>query len=221
MIQLHGILTTALPKTEELPALIPSSWLDAWQRRHGTLTTHHNEQAVRQSLGGLWLLYRSGHVGELYYNAMGRPCFCHQPQIDFNLSHSHTLVCCAFSQDTHPRVGVDAEDLSRVSSFNCLAIAQRWFTENESKLLTAQPSPQQFLRIWTRKEALIKFHGQALASMRSVDTVLAEQEENIQFTEYTVGDTWITLCHQSTAAVPSTLHLITDPATEPPRTTEE
>lgn len=196
MIRLYGILTESLPRTEDLRSALPVAWVDVWQKRHSTLA-QRNDPATRQSLGGLWLLSRQGVTGQLDYTDAGRPRLCDCPNADFNLSHSRAVVCCAFSEcaSADPSVGVDAEDLSRVASLDCLSLARRWFSEQECDLFHAEPSPLQFLRLWTRKEALLKRFGQGLAAMRSADTVTAERQHNVRFAEYRTDDTLVTLCY--------------------------
>ncbi len=74
----------------------------------------------------------------------------------FSLSHSGTFAVAAFDECD---VGIDIEVPREID----LKLAERIFSLEENALIKSSPSPQnQFLRIWTRKEALIKAYGKAL-----------------------------------------------------------
>lgn len=80
----------------------------------------------------------------------------------FSISHSGNLVVCAVSDKP---VGVDVECIRKPP----LRVAQRYFTEEEQKLL--QEDDSQFWRVWTGKEALCKLSGEGLAGLKHADTL--------------------------------------------------
>jgi 4'-phosphopantetheinyl transferase len=94
-------------------------------------------------------------------NAWGKP-FLIQPQSSarwtFNLSHSENCVCFAFS--LNQEVGIDIELKREIPS--CITIAEQFFSEQEKETLRVLPLENQsisFLKIWTKKEALLKALG--------------------------------------------------------------
>jgi len=96
-------------------------------------------------------------------NGHGKP-FVVAPQtygLQFNVSHTRGMVCCAITQDRD--VGVDVEWLDRRVN---LGIADRYFAPSEVDQLRRAPQEEQqrvFLRFWTLKESYIKARGLGLA----------------------------------------------------------
>lgn len=111
--------------------------------------------------------------------------------------------------DDHCRVGLDAEDLGRLSSVRICPIADRWFSHNEREFFLAEPNDRTFLRIWTRKEALAKWTGEGLSGLRKADTVSAPSMYGIRFCEYLIGDTVIALCCRADTVPPAQIHMLT------------
>ena len=97
-------------------------------------------------------------------------------------------------EDDSTRVGIDAEDLDRPDFSNLDEMATRWFTENEQKVFLASPTKDTFLRLWTRKEAYVKYIGEGLRALSKIDTVALESEGKIQFFDYRAGDILISVC---------------------------
>lgn len=91
----------------------------------------------------------------------------------FNLSHSGMFAAAAFDECD---VGIDIEVPRKVD----LKLAERFFSASENKLIKTSASPEkQFLRIWTRKEALIKAYGNALpCGLLQLDTTVDNVEIN-------------------------------------------
>ncbi len=103
-------------------------------------------------------------------NPNGRPYLDGVP-VDFSLSHTPGLVVCAVEKDVEtPRIGVDAEALRGRTQTEMEKIAERWFTEAEQKRFSEEPSEEQFLKIWTAKEAMTKFSGEGLGRLREMET---------------------------------------------------
>jgi 4'-phosphopantetheinyl transferase len=80
----------------------------------------------------------------------------------FNLSHSeqHLLIGIA----VEGRVGVDVEVRKEVG--DAMDLARRYFSQDEHAALAALPAEERgtaFLRVWTRKESLLKALGTGLS----------------------------------------------------------
>lgn len=85
--------------------------------------------------------------------------------LTFSTGHSGDLYCVAVG--TMASVGVDVELLRSVQ--RARSIATRWFGESEAKRFRELPDEaldDEFMRLWTAKEALAKRHGAGLRLMR-------------------------------------------------------
>jgi 4'-phosphopantetheinyl transferase len=97
-------------------------------------------------------------------NAFGKPRVADPfgPVPEFSLSHTHGLVCCAFSRTGV--VGVDAESLDRV--LDVPAVVERYCSPGEQRdlaSLTDRDQQVRFLSYWTLKESLSKAIGHGLS----------------------------------------------------------
>ena len=98
---------------------------------------------------------------ELTVGAHGRPSLV-TGSIDFNLSHSGSLVVLALSV---VRVGIDIEATDRTNDWR--AIAHRFFSAVELAAIEACAEAEQrtaFFRTWVRKEAFVKALGTGIAT---------------------------------------------------------
>jgi 4'-phosphopantetheinyl transferase len=80
----------------------------------------------------------------------------------FNISHTKDLIICAVTLNDD--IGCDVENIGR--SNDVLAIAERYFSKQETTELFALPSDKQrdrFFDYWTLKESYIKAWGLGLA----------------------------------------------------------
>jgi 4'-phosphopantetheinyl transferase len=126
---------------------------------------------LRALLGGYASCAAAAVVFE--YGPSGKPGrpqqFGSQP-LQFNLSHSGSLVMIALSR-TRP-VGVDVEQVD--PTIDVEQMIDQFFTRGEVADIKSRGSSQQLLRffeIWTRKEALIKAQGKALLTeLHGLDT---------------------------------------------------
>jgi len=210
VIEILGAALDELPSVSELTAALKKQFLFAHRDCHGEI---RNERAARASLAGLLLLQASGARGDLSYDDRGRPRLS-DASCDFNITHTDAYAFCALETATDGvgtcRVGVDAEDLSRLSRERGDRLAERWFSEAEKAVFEAAPSEECFLRIWTRKEALMKWIGTGLVDLPRADTVSAESAYGIRFTEYRVGETLITLCLRAGAVAPPRIRMLSE-----------
>lgn len=91
----------------------------------------------------------------------GKPCL-DEPGFAFNYAHSGDWLLLAWSR-TVAALGADLETLAREQAWQ--ALARRYFHANEQAAWQAVPAPAQaaaWLRLWTRKEAVVKGHGLGL-----------------------------------------------------------
>jgi 4'-phosphopantetheinyl transferase len=103
---------------------------------------------------------------EFAYGARGKPALAAPWSASgwrFNVAHCGSLALYAFSREGE--VGVDVEAVREVPE--AAAIAARFFSPAErDHVLEAPPAGRAhaFLRLWTRKEALVKALGEGLAA---------------------------------------------------------
>lgn len=83
-------------------------------------------------------------------------------RLSFNLSHANGVSLLGVSRSA--LVGVDIEDCRR--QVDCMALAKRFFSTEEVRYLADQGSSElisnAFFRIWTGKEAYVKYLGSGL-----------------------------------------------------------
>lgn len=103
----------------------------------------------------------------------GKPFFENIEGLHFNISHSGSEVAIAFSASP---VGFDMEVLKRKR--DCLAIAERFFTAEESRevKMAGDSANELFVRLWTAKEAMLKLSGEGLVGGLDRAISLSEQE---------------------------------------------
>ncbi|XZF14514.1 4'-phosphopantetheinyl transferase family protein [Chitinophagaceae bacterium MMS25-I14] len=120
-----------------------------WQDAHACL------------LGRLLLLHAmtengcNGTLNDVKYNNAGRPFLPGTP--DFNITHSGTLVACAWSEEGN--TGIDAEEVTKIDFLKM----RSFFAPEEWKKITTAATPQlQFYKFWTQKEAILKAEGKGM-----------------------------------------------------------
>lgn len=97
---------------------------------------------------------------DLHCNAFGRPQL--DPPVDFSISHSENAVICALS--TH-RIGIDLEKIQPIEFHDF----ERFFSPEEWEEIRESASPlQDFYKLWTQKEAVIKAVGEGLSLLTEV-----------------------------------------------------
>jgi 4'-phosphopantetheinyl transferase len=110
--------------------------------------------------------------------------------LEFNLSHSHSLLMLAITRDR--RIGIDVEHLSRIPGYE--TIAARYFSPSEYRALLSVPQEERnnaFLSIWTRKEAYIKARGDGLSISLDSFTVLPSADGTLHLNDSrTAAVTW-------------------------------
>jgi 4'-phosphopantetheinyl transferase len=109
-------------------------------------------------LGVAWYLETTPQKIALATNRHGKPCIAECPALNFNVSHSGGLGVIAFT--TAGEVGIDVEAIR--CDVGAVEIASAHFTRIEAASIAAATPQEQasaFLRLWTRKEAVLKAAG--------------------------------------------------------------
>ncbi len=146
-------------------------------RREKALKFKH-EQGQRECVLAYLLLKRAlkevyGIEGnpEMVEQEGGKPMLKDHPEIHFNLSHCKAAVACVIGDEP---VGVDIE---RVRNYNA-QLARHTMNDNELHEIESSADPSRtFIRLWTKKEALLKLTGEGIRS--DLKTVL--EQEDIEF----------------------------------------
>lgn len=119
----------------------------------------------REYLSSRWLIRQAiGHGSQCPAGhcepVSGRPVASARPEgWHLSLSHSGGLSGCAVSGQ--PGIGLDLEPLDRHPHWQ--KVVRRWFTPDEQAWLLANNSHEDFLRVWTLKEAWLKATGRGIA----------------------------------------------------------
>ena len=97
-------------------------------------------------------------------NSFGKPFFSRSPQISFSISHAGDLSVAALCYDERVQsIGVDIEFKRNDLKFK--KIADRFFGKEKSPR-----DEEEFLILWTKKEAFSKMCGEALTDVISIPT---------------------------------------------------
>lgn len=92
----------------------------------------------------------------------GKPRLADSPDLRFNLSHSGELGLVAVTR--HAEVGIDVDRLR--PGVPVEPFAERFFPASDARFVAAAAGPteraERFLRLWTRKEAVVKAAGARL-----------------------------------------------------------
>ncbi|XP_062005227.1 uncharacterized protein LOC133722355 [Rosa rugosa] len=88
------------------------------------------------------------------------------PALQFNISHTSSLIACGVAVDSP--IGIDVEEKQRKLKHHILAFARRYFSTHEVEHLTSisdiEIQRQQFLKLWTLKEAYVKALGRGFSA---------------------------------------------------------
>lgn len=122
-----------------------------WEDRHngliGKLLLKHGMQIFDLPGSSLY---------NLKYSDYGKPFLTNG--LNFNISHSGSLVVCALSVDAN--LGIDVE---RIKTIKINDFIKQWSKEEWNSISLADDTHLEFFRFWTRKEAIIKANGKGLS----------------------------------------------------------
>ena len=114
---------------------------------------------LRKILGHV--LCKDPRAIDFSYGKNGKPNVTHHPEVQFSLSHAGDLVLYTVALDRE--VGIDVEPIHAMPDLDC--VARRFFFSEELihlKRFTGQEKEQEFFRLWTRGEALLKWCGEGM-----------------------------------------------------------
>ncbi|XP_022150438.1 uncharacterized protein LOC111018594 isoform X2 [Momordica charantia] len=88
------------------------------------------------------------------------------PPLQFNISHTSSLIACGVTLNSS--IGIDVEEKTRKIKNDIVAFAKRYFSPNEIEVLSAISDPesqrQEFIKLWTLKEAYVKALGRGFSA---------------------------------------------------------
>ena len=147
---------------EECVSLLPE------KRRKKAEKLINKNDALLSATAGLMMRELFGEkTEEIRFNEHGKPFFEHGPF--FSISHSRQYSVVAVSEN---EIGIDIEMHESPSE----RLIDRCFTEDEQQF--ARLSTENFLRIWTAKEAVLKFLGTGFSFSPKNFSVLPLTEEH-------------------------------------------
>ena len=132
------------------------------QRREQALRFRH--ELGRRTCTAAYLLLCEGLQKEygitekpiFEYGEHGKPWIVGHPEIHFNLSHCREAVLCMLSDRP---VGVDVESVRKFKD----SLIRYTMNDKEVEMIMQAPRPDvEFIRLWTRKEAVLKLTGEGI-----------------------------------------------------------
>lgn len=189
MVKLYVADITNLPNPEQHPELLEQLPIERQQK----IQKSRQKKSRMQSMGAGLLLQK---VLALYHmdkatlsvGEYGKP---QMEGLQFNLSHSGSLVICAVSDKP---VGCDVEELRKAPK----GVAERYFSENEKEYLNhfcGEDYETAFFRLWTMKESYVKMSGEGMGVPLGAYEIVVDEEVNI------LRDGEIQDCYMSEVAV--------------------
>jgi len=143
----------------DLEAALP---LLSEQRREQVMRFRH--ELGRRTSAAVYLLLYEGLRQEygitekpvFAYGPHGKPFLEAHPEIHFNMSHCREAAVCVLSNRP---VGIDVEAVGRFNE----SVARYTMNEEElESILQAERPDVEFIKLWTKKEALLKLSGHGL-----------------------------------------------------------
>ena len=117
---------------------------------------------------------------EFSTNSYGKPFLMNNQDYHFNVSHTHNMIAVAVSNNS---VGVDVEKIKEIDT----RIAKRFFTKQEFSYIEKfqDNRSERFFKIWTKKEAYIKYTGKGLSvPLNSFDVTTRELSAHFYTVRY-------------------------------------
>lgn len=130
-----------------------------WSVVGGQWPSHAEQSAAARRL----LCQLVGSECVVDHDSQGAPFVVGRPELFISISHCRTAVAVAVSEKC--RVGIDVECRRRVSQ----SLMERVCTVDELFAINEAADPtMQFLRCWTRKEAVLKCRGTGIRGFGSM-----------------------------------------------------
>lgn len=139
------------------------------ERRQKAEKLLHKKDKLLSAAAGLMVIKIFGKDAfeKIVYNEHGKPFFEHGKS--FSVSHSGRFSVIAVSDDD---IGVDIEERETINP----ALEKRCFKEDEQAF--AKMSTDDFLRVWTAKESVLKLLGTGFSYSPKNFSVLSLSEEH-------------------------------------------
>ena len=129
-----------------------------------------------------------GETVDVEHDAHGAPYLPARPDLHISLSHCRTAVAVAVSGEGP--VGIDVECRRKVSP----SLMQRVCTPEELDVIQrSADSTMEFLRFWTRKEAVLKCRGTGIKGFGSMVQALSEPHIEVRELSCSIPDTVVAL----------------------------
>lgn len=142
-----------------------------------------------------------GHEVAVEHNDGGAPFLPAYPDLHISISHCRTAVAVAVCDKR--AVGIDIESRRKVDS----GLMQRVCTSDELDAIRRSDDPTMaFLRLWTRKEAVLKCLGTGIRGFESMVHALAACTVEVRDLPCDLPDTVAALAVRVSTPSPSRLH---------------
>lgn len=162
-----------------------------WSVATGQWRTHAEQSTEARRL----LKQLVGFSCIVEHDAQGAPYLPEHPAMHISISHCRTAVAVAVSREG--LVGIDVECRRKISR----GLMERVCTAAELAEVDASDDPTMaFLRLWTKKEAVLKMRGTGIRGFGSMTEALTRGDCEIRELDCGLPDTVAAL---ATAAAPS------------------
>lgn len=128
----------------------------------------------------------------------GKPLIDGVHDLHFSLSHSsfdgRAILICAVARFN---IGADCQIINIKDTARCRKIAERFYSPHENLFLNRLPESDytdNFFKIWTKKEAYIKYTGKGLAEGLSTFSVLSLDSVRFKRIAPELSGAYIYLC---------------------------
>lgn len=127
----------------------------------------------------------------LAYGAHGKPYLSNYPDLHFNISHCRNAVAVAI--DTSGAIGIDIEGRRKIGE----SLMRYVCSDSELREIRQAADPElSFIRLWTRKEALLKQRGTGIrGNMQEILNPAATARLNIDSQYLPEIDGYVSVCH--------------------------
>ena len=151
------------------------------QRMLPLVSAQRREQALRykHTFGRFcclrsWLMLQEliGPFADWTYNEHGKPFIEGGPY--FSISHCKNGIAVAVNDEP---IGIDIEHIRRADE----SLIERTMSEEESQRLMANSQElrdRDFTRLWTQKEAVVKWMGTGIQSFEQLQTILSDLRDH-------------------------------------------
>ncbi len=163
VIRIVAVDCSALLNPSHLEAMLP--YLDDERRQRVRRLANPEKQTQCAAAGWLLttLLGENGVPPTLFHGSRGKPYLQGRDDLFFSLAHTGRWVFCALAPQ---EIGLDAQMAGPCNQ----RVADRCFTPDEKRWMDEDPDGR-FTRLWTLKEAYLKYTGFGLVLPMSSFTV--------------------------------------------------